>query len=165
MARTATAFESPMSQDWAETYRTVVLGHHRQPRNRHALANATHQALGHNILCGDRIDLRLRVEHGRIAQACFEAEAGALSVACASMLTESVKGMAFDQALDFAERAQTALESSIETELPADLGDLAALAGVRAYPSRRRAVTLPIAALIAALRGQTEVTTETTVSD
>ncbi len=150
-----------MSQDWAETYRTVVLGHHRQPRNRQPLPDATHQALGHNVLCGDRIDLRLRVENDRIAQACFEADAGALSIACASMLTEAVRGMAFDHALDFAERALSALESPPEAELPVDLGDLAALAGVRAYPSRRRAVTLPIAALIAALQGEAEVSTET----
>ena len=40
---------------WAETYRRVVLAHHREPRNRGPLAAATHQALGHNVLCGDRI--------------------------------------------------------------------------------------------------------------
>ncbi len=150
-----------MSQDWAETYRTVVLGHHRQPRNRQPLPDATHQALGHNVLCGDRIDLRLRVDNDRIAQACFEADAGALSIACASMLTERVCGLSCEQALDYAGRALSALESPPEAELPADLGDLAALAGVRAYPSRRRSVTLPIAALIAALHGEAEVSTET----
>jgi nitrogen fixation NifU-like protein len=149
-----------MSQDWAETYRTIVLGHHRQPRNRQPLADATHQALGHNVLCGDRIDLRLRVADGRIEQACFEAEAGALSIACASMLTEAVRGLSSAAALAHAEQALQALESAPEADLPADLGELAALAGVRAYPSRRRAVTLPIAALIAALRGQELVTTE-----
>lgn len=149
-----------MTQDWAETYRTIVLGHHRQPRNRQALPDSTHQALGHNVLCGDRIDLRLRVVDDHIVQACFEAEAGALSIACASMLTEAVRGLSCAAAEDFAGRALDALQSDPEAALPRDLGELAALAGVRAYPSRRRAVTLPIAALVAALRGDTQVTTE-----
>ncbi|MEZ5441738.1 MAG: iron-sulfur cluster assembly scaffold protein [Lysobacterales bacterium] len=150
-----------MSTDWAETYRRVVLGHHRQPHNRGPLPDATHEALGHNVLCGDRIDLRLKLVDEHIEMARFEAEAGALSIACASMLTERVLGMSREAASHFADHARAALESAADAPLPPDLGDLAALAGVRAFPSRRRAVTLPIAALQAALAGGGAVTTET----
>jgi len=146
--------------NWADTYRNVVLGHHRQPRNRGPLPQATHEALGHNVLCGDRIDVRLQIVDERIADARFEAEAGALTIAAASMLTEHVRGMKVAQATRYAESARTALEGDAEQDLPNDLGELAALAGVRAYPSRRRAVTLPIAALQAALVGESATTTE-----
>ena len=146
---------------WAETYRRVVLAHHREPRNRGPLAAATHQALGHNVLCGDRIDIRLRVENQTIAEAAFEAEAGALTIAAASMLTEQVRGMSVSAALDFAALARASLEADADQPLAEGLGELAALAGVRAYPSRRRAVTLPIAALQAALAGKPQATTET----
>lgn len=149
-----------MSTDWAETYRTVVLGHHRQPHNQGPLADATHQALGHNVLCGDRIDLRLKIVDEHIEAARFEAEAGALTIACASMLTQAVQGLHRQAALAWASHARSTLEAPADTPLPDDLGDLAALAGVRAYPSRRRAVTLPIAALQAALTGTAEITTE-----
>lgn len=145
---------------WAETYRNVVLGHHRQPRNRGPLDGATHQALGHNVLCGDRIDMRLRIADAQIVDARFEAEAGALTIAAASMLTEMVRGMGLDAARDYAARARTCLEADPDQPLDPDLGELAALAGVRAYPSRRRAVTLPIAALQAALTGEKETSTE-----
>ena len=100
-------------------------------------------------------------ENQTIAEAAFEAEAGALTIAAASMLTEQVRGMSVSAALDFAAVARASLEADADQPLAEGLGELAALAGVRAYPSRRRAVTLPIAALQAALAGKPQATTET----
>lgn len=55
--------------------------------------DATVRAEGANPLCGDRIRVELRAENGTIADAKFTADACALCIASASLLTEHVRGM------------------------------------------------------------------------
>jgi len=74
-------------------YRAIVLEHFRRPRNRAPLPEANRSADGANPLCGDRVRIQLRVEAGTIADARFTADACALCVAAASLLTERVRGM------------------------------------------------------------------------
>jgi nitrogen fixation NifU-like protein len=74
-------------------FRAVVLEHFRRPRNRGPLYDASVSAEGANPLCGDRIRVQLRIEHGAIVAAAFTADACALCVASASVLTEHVRGM------------------------------------------------------------------------
>jgi nitrogen fixation NifU-like protein len=74
-------------------YRAVVLEHFKHPRNRGALADADASADGANPLCGDRIRIELRAHDGHIAEARFTADACALCIASASLLTERLRGM------------------------------------------------------------------------
>jgi nitrogen fixation NifU-like protein len=74
-------------------YRAIVLEHFRHPRNRAALPDANRAAEGANPLCGDRIRVQLRVVDDTIADARFTADACALCIATASLLTEYVRGM------------------------------------------------------------------------
>lgn len=73
--------------------RAVVLEHFRHPRNRGSLDPADASADGANPLCGDRIRIQLRAEGDTISDARFTADACALCVASASLLTERVHGM------------------------------------------------------------------------
>jgi len=79
-------------------FRTVVLEHFRRPRNRGSLADAHATAEGANPLCGDRIRVQLRAEHGVISDVGFTADACAVCIASASVLTEHVRGMRLDDA-------------------------------------------------------------------
>jgi nitrogen fixation NifU-like protein len=79
-------------------YRTVVLEHFRHPRNRGPLAGATASVEGANPLCGDRIRVELLADGDRIADARFTADACALCIASASLLTEHVRGMLLAEA-------------------------------------------------------------------
>lgn len=74
-------------------FRAAVLEHFRRPRNRHPLEGANVDAEGANPLCGDRIRIQLRVEDGVIREAAFTADACAICIAAASVLTELVRGM------------------------------------------------------------------------
>lgn len=75
-------------------YRAVVLEHFRRPHNRSTLPDANRDAEGANPLCGDRIRIQLRVEDDTIVEARFTADACALCIASASLLTDGVRGMA-----------------------------------------------------------------------
>ena len=75
------------------TYRTIVLEHFKRPRNRGPLDDASHSADGANPLCGDRIRIQLRIEGDVVADARFVADACALCIASASLLTEHLRGL------------------------------------------------------------------------
>jgi nitrogen fixation protein NifU and related proteins len=75
------------------TYRTIVLDHFKHPRNRGPLDDASHSADGANPLCGDRIRVQLRIDGDVVADARFVADACALCIASASLLTEHLRGL------------------------------------------------------------------------
>lgn len=149
-----------VTADLADLYRTAVLDHSRHPRNFRRLATANRQATGHNPLCGDKVTLYVELGGDDVIRdAAYEAAGCAISVASASMLSEQVRGRTARDALELA-----ASVSGMFSDPPggAPGGDLAALAGVRDYPSRVRCATLPWRTLEAALLGERgEATTET----
>ena len=42
-----------------ELYQEVILDHSKNPRNKTELENFTHEAKGHNPLCGDQISIQI----------------------------------------------------------------------------------------------------------
>jgi nitrogen fixation NifU-like protein len=92
-------------------FRAVVLEHFRHPRNRAPLDEPSVSVEGANPLCGDRIRLELRVDAGAIVAAGFTADACAICIASASVLTDHVRGMAVAEAASVDARwIDTALE-------------------------------------------------------
>src|ERR687895_21936 len=74
-------------------YGATIMEHFRRPRNHGPLPGADVAREGANPLCGDRIRVELAVRNGVVADARFTANACAISVAAASLLTERVRGM------------------------------------------------------------------------
>jgi len=97
-------------------FRAIVLEHFRHPRNRGPLDDATASAEGANPLCGDRIRVQVRVAGGAIADARFTADACAICIASASVLTEHVRGMRVSDAAQVDARW---IHESLEGEPPA----------------------------------------------
>ena len=78
-------------------YKDYILDHYRQPRNFGELEGATASAEDLNPLCGDRIRFDLKVnEAGVVEDVRFSGRGCAISQASASMLSESLKGMALE---------------------------------------------------------------------
>ncbi|MGB5245988.1 MAG: SUF system NifU family Fe-S cluster assembly protein, partial [Woeseia sp.] len=85
-----------------ELYRELILDHARSPRHFGKPDDFSHSADGINPLCGDKLHLYLRVKNdGKIDDVAFEGSGCAISMASASLLTESVSGMATDDALAY----------------------------------------------------------------
>ena len=114
-------------------YGSAITEHFRRPRSYGPLPNATADAEGVNPLCGDRVRVAIIVEQGTIREARFTANACAICIAAASLLTERVLGASRDDAVRVGEDDVLAL---LETSLPA---------------ARRRCATLPLEALHRAL--------------
>jgi nitrogen fixation protein NifU and related proteins len=73
-----------------DIYREIILDHYRNPRNKGKIENADVVIHDSNPLCGDQIDMFLKVEEGQIKDIKFDGKGCAISQASASMLTEMV---------------------------------------------------------------------------
>jgi nitrogen fixation NifU-like protein len=148
--------------DLQELYRQVILDHNRNPRNFGELADATRVVAGVNPLCGDKMTLYVKVADGRIQDIRFQGTGCAISVASSSLMTERVKGAPVNVALELFDKIHAMLTAPKEVELAEDLDKLAALGGVREYPSRVKCASLGWHALKSAVADETasNVTTE-----
>ena len=138
-----------MSADLHELYQQTILDHNRRPRNFRAIEGAPN-AEGHNPLCGDRVTVYVRVEDDVVTDAGFQGTGCAITMASASLMTESVKGNTVADVRALSDRLQRML--AMAPGSPVDhLGALTALAGVRQFPIRVKCATLAWQALQDAL--------------
>jgi len=149
----------PSAEDLRQLYRELILDHARSPRHFNKLSGATHQAEGINPLCGDKLKLYLTIEaDGTIDDASFEGSGCAISVASASLLTDTVIGLTTSEAQAFFRSVIASLTGSDQVA-EEDLGKLVALGGVRDFPSRVKCATLAWHALNAAINKDSETAT------
>lgn len=149
------------SDELRELYRELILDHAKNPRHFGSLDQATHTAEGVNPLCGDKLKVYFTIgEDNRISDARFEGSGCAISVASASLLTETVIGLSTDRALAYfrtmVERLAQRKSEGGQGDVPLgdiDLGKLRALEGVKDFPSRVKCATLAWHALNSALKG------------
>jgi nitrogen fixation NifU-like protein len=73
-----------------DIYREIILDHYRNPRNKGRISDADVSFHDSNPLCGDEIDIHLKVEGDIVKDVKFEGRGCAISQASASMLTEMV---------------------------------------------------------------------------
>lgn len=73
-------------------YSAQLLDHFQNPRNPGEVPDADASAQIENPVCGDILRLTLKIESGRIADIRFKAKGCVPSMACASALTELVRG-------------------------------------------------------------------------
>lgn len=143
--------------DVRDLYQEVILDHNRRPRNRGVLPDATHRAEGHNPLCGDRLNVFVRLKGDKIEDLKIEGDGCAISTAAASLMSEAVIG----HTLDEAERLFTDFHDLVTGagEATEQLGALEVLGGVREFPMRVKCATLCWHTLRAALEGDGAVAT------
>ena len=143
--------------EWNELYLEVILDHNKNPRNNGTLEQYTHHAEGHNPLCGDNISIQVIVENGLVQETKFTGSGCAISTASASILTETIKGKTVDEISKLFQDFHTLVTNK---ESKKDMGKLSIFEGVKKYPARVKCATLSWHALMAALEGKKETTTE-----
>ncbi len=125
-----------------DLYQQVILEHYRRPRNKGPLEGATHTLTLNNPLCGDVIDLMLKLEGDRIAEVHFEGKGCSISQASASMMSGLLKGRTVREALDVMDTFTRMLHGDTDAAADTGLGDLRALAGVSKFPVRVKCALL-----------------------
>lgn len=150
--------------DLRQLYRDLILDHARKPRHFGRLEDASHQAEGINPLCGDKLKIYFSIDDaGRIDDAMFEGSGCAISVASASLLTDTVIGLTVREAMAlFANMVDMLAGRNTNVGVPTtdvELGKLLALQGVREFPSRVKCATLAWHAMKAAIQADSNPAT------
>jgi nitrogen fixation protein NifU and related proteins len=118
-------------------YNDILMDHYHFPRNRGcAQCEETGSSRALNPSCGDKIEVKLRVESGVITDICFEATGCAISIASSSMLTEYCKG------------------KEVVSVLALTFEDLARIMGITITPGRSKCALLPLQAIHEALASE-----------
>jgi nitrogen fixation NifU-like protein len=145
-----------MFDEIRDLYQEVVFDHNRNPRNFRVMDDATRKVDGYNPLCGDKITLYIKLNGDVIEDVSFQGSGCAISTASASLMTEIVRGQTEEQAHELFglfHRITTGQDERANFE---ELGKLAVLAGVRAYPARVKCATLAWHSLEAALKNESD---------
>lgn len=149
-----------MADEKSALYREALLEHARRPRHQGRLEAPQFSASASNPLCGDELELTLRLAEGNIDQLGFTVRGCTIVQAAASMISEAVAGISLQAARrlgaqfrEAMEAPRDAMESWRETmedrreALPEGLEALQPLTAVRQHRSRIRCALLPWEAL------------------
>ncbi len=141
-------------------YQEVILDHNRKPRNYGTLDQASHHAVGHNPLCGDRLDIALQLQDDQINRISFHGESCAICKASASMMTTAVTGKSREHAEILIDEFRELATGKLDLNHPHHLGRLTVFSGIRDLPTRVKCAILPWHTLHAALNSIVNVSTE-----
>ncbi len=79
-------------------YSAAVLDHFKNPRNAGELPDSSATVEVSNPVCGDIMQLAVRISEGRIAEARFKTRGCVTAIACGSLLTEMIHGKTLTEA-------------------------------------------------------------------
>lgn len=125
-----------------QLYRSVIMDHYKNPRNKGALEENSVTIDMNNPTCGDRIHLTLKLNDGVVEDAKFDGEGCSISMSSASMMTQIVKGKKLEEALELADIFSKMMLGEDFDDEKYDLGDVEALQGVAKFPARIKCATL-----------------------
>lgn len=123
-----------------DLYQETIIDHSKRPRNRRVMEDADHHARGYNPLCGDKLELYLKLDGDIVRDASFTGAGCAISTASASLMTESLKGKTREEAMALLDKFHLLLTT--DTPAAQGLGKLMVFCGVREYPARVKCATL-----------------------
>ena len=77
-------------------YKENIIDHYKNPRNKGKLENPDIKHRELNPLCGDQIEITIKLNDDSIAEIKFDGHGCAISQSSASMLTEKVKNLSLE---------------------------------------------------------------------
>ena len=139
-----------------ELYQEIILDHAKNPRNKGKCEGYNHDAKAHNPLCGDKVHIYLKLNKDKkIEDLSFEGEGCAISLASASILTETVKGkdLSFITRVsdDFINMIKNKKKIKINSLTPDQMTTITSLSGVQEFPMRVKCATMAWHTLMSAI--------------
>ena len=139
-----------------ELYQEIILDHAKNPRNKGKCDGFNHDAEAHNPLCGDKVHIFLKLdEDKKIIGLSFEGDGCAISLASASILTDTLQG----KDLSFTKKITTDFLSMLKNKTKIRLNSLTedqvttitSLSGVQEFPMRIKCATMVWHTLLSAI--------------
>ncbi|HYZ63995.1 MAG TPA: SUF system NifU family Fe-S cluster assembly protein [Acetobacteraceae bacterium] len=143
-----------------DLYSAEIRRHGRTPEHSGRPEAFDVSARGDNPMCGDRVTVFVRRDGEAVGEARFEARGCEISIASADLMCEAVQGETPDRVRRLADEVEAMARTGRCEQCDPALEGVRPLSAVHEYPSRVKCVTLPWRALIAALEGGKEATSE-----
>jgi nitrogen fixation NifU-like protein len=142
--------------DLKELYQEIILDHGKSPRNKGICDGYNHNAQAHNPLCGDKIHVYLKLDsEQKVMDISFEGEGCAISLASASILTETLKGkdLAFTKKVseDFLNMVKNKTKITVNSLTADQITTITSLSGVQQFPMRVKCATMAWHTFLSAL--------------
>ena len=133
--------------DLKELYQEIILDHGKSPRNFGKCKNFTSDAKGHNPLCGDKVHIYAELDNNKkIIDLSFEGEGCAISLASASILTDTLKGKDLNVANSIIENFLKLIKENklitVNSLNDNQKTTLMSLSGVKDFPMRVKCATM-----------------------
>jgi nitrogen fixation NifU-like protein len=125
-----------------DLYQEVILDHFRKPRCHACIAAPTQTATLYNPLCGDQIALTIKLDGNKVAEIGFGGQGCSISQASASMMSELCHGKTLAEIRELIESFRAMMRGEKHGEDLPQLGDAAALEGVRKFSARVKCAML-----------------------
>ncbi|MFP4567522.1 MAG: Fe-S cluster assembly sulfur transfer protein SufU [Candidatus Woesearchaeota archaeon] len=113
----------------SDLYREIIIEHYKNPQNKGKLLAPDVVVDDANPLCGDHLEVFLKIKNNILKDISFEGKGCALSIATASILSEEIKGKSIDEI------------NNLSRE------DVYALLGIDVSPARNKCVMLSLTAI------------------
>ena len=124
-----------------ETKREIILDNYQNPTNRGLVEDATYKkANTRSSSCIDNIDLMMKIENGKVVDACFDGEACAICTSSTSIIVKSLIGKSVDEAKNIIKNYQNMINE--EDYDPEVLGELNAFDEIYMQPARKNCALL-----------------------
>ena len=139
-----------------ELYQEISLDHGKNPRNKGKCNGYSHNAQAHNPLCGDKVHVYLKLNsEKKVIDMSFEGEGCDISLASASILTETLKGkdLSFTKKVteDFLNMVKNKTKITLNSLTEDQITTITSLSGVQQFPMRVKCATMVWHTFISAL--------------
>ena len=143
-----------------ELYQEIILDHAKNPRNKGKCEGYNRNAKAHNPLCGDKVHIFLKLDKEKnISGLSFEGDGCAISLASASILTDTLKGKDLSFAKKVVEDFLNMLTKKTKITLNSlnedQITTITSLSGVQEFPMRIKCATMAWHALLSAIEKKT----------
>lgn len=137
-----------------DLYESVIMAHARQPHNSYEMTDACYTGKGINPLCGDQVNLFLKLKDNLIEEVSAVARGCAICKASASLMTDALRGKTIEQATILKQNLLAALKGQQDIE---STSELSPLNGIKKFPVRIKCATLAWYAVEAAINENPEL--------
>lgn len=141
-----------------ESVRNFLIEHSRSKKNGVFPRSTNLETKLTNPICGDHVELKLRVKNSIVEEIGHRAQACAICAASASLLCEEIAGQNVQNIISLAEIFERGVTQEESEAWPAEISAFVCFQHLRINPSRRMCALLPWVALKSALLRSDEST-------
>ena len=124
-------------------YREIILDHYKCPRGKKEIKCPDITYEGYNPVCGDEVNISLKLNKGKVEDIAVNATGCAISVAAGSMLAELLPGKNMEEIKEIGAQFQKLLHGEVSGDINLDkIGDLDTMEGVSKFPVRIKCALL-----------------------